>query len=87
MRECVLRHLSHVQLFATLWTVAPQAPQSMGFSRQEYWFGLLCPPPRGLPDPGIEPISLAFPALQAGSLHTEPPGKPLGTWHLLLKAG
>ena len=44
--------------FAAPWTVARQAPLSMGFSRQEYWSGLLCPPPGDLPDPGIEPMSL-----------------------------
>ena len=57
----LLRHFSHIQLCATLWTAASQAPLSMGFSRQEYWRGLLCPPPEDLPDPGIEPRS----ALQA----------------------
>ena len=46
-----------------LWTVARQAPLSMGFSRQEYWSGLLCPPPGDLPDPGTEPTSLTSPAL------------------------
>ena len=61
----VLSHFSHVWIFATLWTVAHQAPLSMGFSRQEYWSGLLCPPPRDLPNPGIKPGS---PALQADSL-------------------
>ena len=50
-----------------------QAPLSMGFSRQEYWSGLPCPPPGHLPNPGIEPRS---PALQADSLLSEPPGKP-----------
>ena len=68
--------LSHVQLFATLWTVAFQAPLSMGCSRQEYCSGLLCPPPGNLPDPGIEPTSPVSPALQADFLPTEPPGKP-----------
>ena len=57
-------------------TVACQAPLSMGFCRQEYWSGLPCPPP-DLPDPGIEPKSPAYPALQVDSLLTEPPGKPL----------
>ena len=42
---CVVSHFSHVRLFATPWTVARQAPLSMGFSRQEYWSGLPCPPP------------------------------------------
>ena len=46
---CVLTHFSHVQLFVTLWTVACQAPLSMGVSRQEYWSGLTCPPPGDLP--------------------------------------
>ena len=57
--------LSHVQLFATPWTVAYQAPPSMGFSRQEYWSGLLFPSPGDLPNPGIEPGS---PALQTHAL-------------------
>ena len=60
LHTCVLSHFSHVQLFATLWTVAHQVPLSMGFSRQEYWSRLLCPPPGDLPDPGIEPRSLHF---------------------------
>ena len=47
--------LSHVQLFATLWTIACQAPLSMGLSRKEYWNGLPCPPTGDLPDPGIKP--------------------------------
>ena len=49
--------LSHVQFFATLWTVAHQAPLSMGFFRQEYWSRLPFSPPGDLPDPGIEPVS------------------------------
>ena len=48
--------LSHVRLFTTPWTVTRQSPLSMGFSRQEYWNGLLCPPPGDLPNPGIEPV-------------------------------
>ena len=63
--------LRRVRLFATQWTVACQAPRSMEFSRQEYWRGLPCLPPGDLPNPGIKPSS---PALQAGSLLTEPPG-------------
>ena len=56
-----------VQLLATLWTVAHQASLSMRFSRQEYyWSGLLCPPPGDLPDRGIQPESLMFPALADG---------------------
>ena len=54
----MLSHFSRVLLFVTLWTVAHLAPLSMGFSRQEYWSLLLCPPTGDLPDPGIEPVSL-----------------------------
>ena len=64
--------LSHVRLFATPWTVAYQAPPSIGFSRQEYWSGLPFPSPGDLPDPGIEPRS---PTFQADALTSEPPGK------------
>ena len=56
---------------ATLWTVAHQAPLSMGFSRQEFWSGLSCPPPGNLPDPGIEPESLTYPALAGGFFTTQ----------------
>ena len=66
-----VKSLSRVHLFATPWTVAYQAPPSMGFSRQEYWSGLLFPSPEDLPDPGIEP---RFPALQADTLTSESPG-------------
>ena len=59
----VLSHFSPVRLFATLWTVAHQAAVSMGFSRQEYWSGLPCPPAGDLPNPGIESASLMSPAL------------------------
>ena len=55
---CVLSRFSHVWLFATLWTVARQAPPSKGFSRQEYWSEQPFLPPRDLPDPGTEPVSL-----------------------------
>ena len=65
---CALSHFSHVQLFVTLWTVPCQAPLSMGFSGQEYWSGLPCPPPGDLPDPGIE---LESPTLQVDSLPTK----------------
>ena len=65
--------LSCVRLFATPWTVAYQAPPSMGFSRQECWSGLPFPSPGDLPDPGIEPWS---PTLQADALPSEPPGQP-----------
>ena len=52
-----VKSVSHVRLFGTPWTVACQTPQSMGFSRQEYWSGLTFPFPGDLPDPGIEPGS------------------------------
>ena len=67
---CVLNHFTHVPLFVTLWTVACQAPQSMGFSRQEYWSGLPRPPPGALPDPGIKPAL-------AGPLPLGPLWKPI----------
>ena len=60
---CYAQSLSHVQLFASLWAVALQAPLSRGFSRQEYWSELLCLPPGDLPDPRIEPMSFSPPAL------------------------
>ena len=66
--------LSLVRLFETPWTVAHQAPPSMGFSKQEYWSGLPFPSPGDLPDPGIKPGS---PAFQADALTSEPPqGSP-----------
>ena len=74
--------LSRVQLFVTPWTVALQAPLSMGFSRQEYWNGLPCPPPEDLPDPGIEPESLASPALAGGFLTTSATWEAQWWWGL-----
>ena len=61
----MLSQFSHVQLLVTLWTVACQAPLSIGSSRKEYWSGLLLlfPPPGDLPDPGIKLASLTSPAL------------------------
>ena len=70
---CMLSCFSHVWLFATLWTIAWQAPLPMAFSRQEHWSGLPCPPPGDLPDPGIEPRS---PALQVDSLLLSHWGSP-----------
>ena len=70
---CMPSCFSHVQLLVTLWTVAHQAPLSMGFSRQEYWSGLPFPSLEDLPNPGTEP---RFPTLQSDSLLSEPPGKP-----------
>jgi len=65
----MLSHFNHVQLFATPWTIALQAPLSMQFSRQEYWSGLPFPPPGDLPNPGIKPVSPTSPAL-AGEFFT-----------------
>ena len=64
---------NRVQLFAILWTVAHQAPLAREVFLKEYWSGLPFPPPRDLPDPGIEPTS---PALAGRFFTTEPPGKP-----------
>ena len=69
-----VKSLSPVRLYATPWTAAYQAPPSMRFSRQEYWSGLPFPSPGNLPNPGNEPRS---PALEADTLTSEPPGKPL----------
>ena len=68
--------LSHVRLFATPRTVAYRAPPSMGFSRQEYWSGLPCPPLEDLPDPGIKPEIPVSSALQADSLPLSQLGSP-----------
>ena len=65
----MLSCFSHVWLLATLWTVAHQAPLWVGFSRQEYWSGLLCPPSGDLPNTGIKPMSLMSPKL-AGRFFT-----------------
>ena len=71
-----LSSFSRVQCFVTLWTVARQAPLSMGFSRQEYWSGLPFPSPGDLPDPGTDPTALLSPALAGTFFTTAPPGKP-----------
>ena len=63
---CMLSCFSHVWLFTTLWTVAHQAPLFSGFSQQECWSGLRCPPPGDLPEPGIELTSPKSPALASG---------------------
>ena len=76
LNQVKVKSLSRVPLFATPWTVAYQAPPSMGFSRQECWSGLPSPSPGDLPNPAIKPGS---PALQANTLPPEPPGKPIVT--------
>ena len=70
----MLSRFSHVRLFVILWTAVHQAPLSMGFSRKEYWSGLLFPPLGDLPDPRIELTSLTSPAL-AGRFFT-----PSASW-------
>ena len=67
-----MKSLSRVRLLATPWTAAYQAPPSVGFSRQEYWSGLPFPSPEDLPNPDMEPRSLA---LQVNCLPSEPPRK------------
>ena len=76
-RMCA-QFLSQLQLFATLWTVALQAPLSMEFSRQEYWSELPFPPPEDLPDPGIELMCPRLHLLHCrlDYLPLAPPGKP-----------
>ena len=68
VHACVFSRFSRVRLFETPFTVTLKAPLSMGFSRQEYWSGLPCPPPGNLPNPEIEPKSPGSPALLADSL-------------------
>ena len=77
MRAWVLSRFSCVQLCVTPWTVALQAPLSMGFSRQEYWSGLPFPSPGDLPNRGIEPTCLISPALAGRLFTTSPTGEAL----------
>ena len=79
-----MKSLSRVRLFVAPWTVPYQAPPSIEFSRQEYCSGLPLPSPGDLPDPGIEPGS---PTLQADTLPSEPPGKPLNKLDLRMCFG
>ena len=74
---CMLSHLSHVRLFVTPWAITYEAPLSIGFSRQEYWSGLLCLFPEDLPDPWIEPTFLTSLALAGGFFTTS------ATWEAL----
>ena len=68
LEKTLLSHFSHVQLFVTLWTIVHQAPLSIGFSRQEYWNGLPCPPAGDLPDPGMKLCLLCLLHWQVDSL-------------------
>ena len=76
-RSCP-QSLSHIWSCVPPWTVAHQAPLSMGLSQQQYWSGLLFSPPGDLPDPGIKPTSPMSSALADGFFYPEPSGKP--TW-------
>ena len=77
LHVCMLSCFIGVQFLVTLWTIALRAPLSKGFSRQEYWSGLPCPPPADLPHPGIKPMSPAALELQAKFFFftVEPPQK------------
>ena len=74
---CLLSRFSHVRLFATPGTVARQAPLFMGLPRQEHWSGLSFPSPGDLPNPEIQPVSLASPALGGRFFTTSTTWKPL----------
>ena len=76
MCACVLSSFSPVLLFVTPWTIARQAPLSMGFSRREYWSRLPCPPLGDLPTQGSNPGLLYLLYSQPGSLSLAPPGSP-----------
>ena len=82
---CMQSHFSRVRLLATPWTVAHQAPLSMGFSRQQYWSGLTCLPPWDLLNPGTEPVSLTSPALTVGFFTTRPTWEALNRISALIK--
>ena len=77
---CMLRHFGGVRLFATLWTIALQAPLFMGFSREGCWSGLPCLPPGDLPNPEINPCLFCLLHWQACSLPLVPPGRPCRTY-------
>ena len=79
MQVCMLSHFSYLQHFATLWTVAGQAPLSLGFSRQEYCSELPCPLPGDPPNPGMELMSLMYPVWVGGFFTTS------ATWEAHIK--
>ena len=81
----MLSHFSHLRLYVALWTVACQAPLSMGFSRREYWNGLPFPP-GDLPNPAIEPLSLSSPALVGGFFTTSTTWAAQGVGTIVLKS-
>ena len=81
VHTCLLSRLSHVRLWATLWTGAPRLLCPWDFPGQEYWGGLPCPPPGGFPNPGLELGSLMSPALAGGFFTTS------ATWEAPLRSG
>ena len=83
----ILSHFSCVRLCVTPWTVAHQAPLSMGFCRQEYWSGLPFCPPGDLPDPGIEPTSLMSPSLVGGFFTTSATWEAKECWFISVGVG
>ena len=85
LRVCMLSRFICIQLSETLWTVAHQSPLSMGFSKQEYWSGLLHPPPGDLPNPGIELAPLTFPALASRFFNTNANWEAICLWLLVVK--
>jgi len=88
VHTCVYtQSLIYVRLFVTPYTIACQVPLSMGFSPQDCWSGLPFPPPGGLPDPGVRPVSLAFPALARGFFTPEPLGSMTNLDSLLKSRG
>ena len=82
---CTGSRFGHVQLFATLWTVAHQVPLSVVFPRQEYWSGLPCSPPGDLSDSGIRPESLTSPALTSGFFTTSTAWEALASRQEIVK--
>ena len=84
-RGCMLSHFNHLRLYVALWTVACQAPLSMGFTRQAYWNGLPFPP-GDLPNPASEPLSLSSPALEDGFFTTSTAWEAQGVGTAVLKS-
>ena len=87
LSSCCLhaQSLSRVWLLVTPWPAARQAPRSLGFSRQEHWSGVPCPPPGGLPHPGMDLLLACLLHWLVGSWPLAPPGKPiimLSNWNL-----
>ena len=84
-RLCCAKLFQSCLTLPPLWTIAHQAPLSLGFSRQEYWSGLPSPSPGDLPNPGIEPASLMSPALEGGLFATSTTWEDHNTRHSVTK--